>query len=148
MNWQMRVQIKALLFLIALMLASFGVGFGVWAFYLALNGQFPAETAALLTAAASIALLLVMILITLLLKRRGKSRAPSRARDDVDQLEALFRAAVDPAVTDWIKRNPAGALTLSLIAGVAVSYTGNTNTVIKDLLAVVSEAAKGKTTKP
>jgi hypothetical protein len=39
-------------------------------------------------------------------------------------------------------------LTLSLIAGVAVSYTGNTNTVIKDLLVVVSEAAKGKTTKP
>jgi hypothetical protein len=107
MNWQIRVQIKALLFLIALLFASFGIGFAIWALYLALIGQFPAETAALLTAAASTALLLVMILITLLLKRRDKRREPSSVRDDVDQLEALFRAAVDPAVTDWIKRNPA-----------------------------------------
>jgi hypothetical protein len=150
MNWKMRVQIKALVFLIALMLAlmltSLGVAFAGWAVYLALDVHFPPETAALLTASASLALLLLMILIALLLNKRNRIRAP-RERGDVDQLEDLFRAAVDPAVTSWIKKNPAGALALSLIAGVAVSYTGNTNAVIKDLLAVVSEAAKGMKTK-
>jgi hypothetical protein len=139
MNWRGRIQLNALLAFLALSFASVGIGFAAWAVYLALNVHFSADAAALLTAAIFLALLMLTLLAALILNRLHPRRAQRSEQRRIEDLEDLLQLGVDPEVPRWIKENPTAAIALSLVAGVVVSYSGSTRTLLKDLIESVAD---------
>ena len=139
MKWRGRLQLNALLVFLALLFASVGIGFTAWAVYLALSVRFSADAAALLTAAVFLALLMLTLLAAQILNRPHPRHAQRSEQDRIEDLEDLLQLGVAPEVSRWIKANPAAAIALGLVAGVVVSYSGSTRTLLKDLIERATE---------
>ncbi len=134
MNWRVRIQVHTVAYAVAVILGICAIAFAGLAGYLALSERFAPDTAALLTAAGFIVTALVVIAIARLITWYGRRRRLERRQQrSADNLEHLLQNSVDPAIADWIKRNPGSALAVTLLAGVAAGYSDTARGVFKDL---------------
>lgn len=124
MSWRRRVQMKTVAIVVAALLAVFALGFVGFALYLTLLGQYLPNIAALLTAVIFVSAAIITLLLTKLFNKVDKQQSPAANRnklpENVDEVEHLLHSVIDPALGQWVKRNPAKSVIATLVAGVVV----------------------------
>lgn len=123
MSWRRRVQMKTVAIAMASLLAVFALGFVGFALYLTLLGLYLPNIAALLTAVIFVSAAIILLLFTKLFNKVDKQQAPAAKRklpENVDEVENILHSVLDPALGQWVKRNPTKSVIATLVAGVVV----------------------------
>lgn len=123
MSWRTRVQMKTVTIVVAGLLAIFALGFVGYALYLTLLGLYLPNIAALLTAVIYVSAAIILLLATKLFYKVDKQASPPASRklpENVDEVENILHSVLDPALGQWVKRNPTKSVIATLVAGFVV----------------------------
>lgn len=144
MNWLERTRIRWLAYAIAILLLIGAVVLLGIAGHLLLAQYYPPHVAALLTASSFILIALVILGISRLITMRHTRERSRRKQEPADEIEAALAEAIDPLVSDWIRRNPGSAATIGLLAGVAAGYSEPVRRVLQDIYNRYTEISKSE----
>lgn len=131
MNWRDKIQIRTLAYTsIAVLSVCAIVFFGIAGYFVLAEYHSPAVAALLTATGFLLVALIVFISARLITRKRNKTR--SRRHQPADDLEAALAASIEPAIGDWIRRNPGSATTVGLLLGVAAGYSDSVRCVLQD----------------
>lgn len=128
---------KTVAIFMASLLAVFALGFVGFALYLTLLGLYLPNIAALLTAVIFVSIAIILLLVTKLVTKADKQALPPANRKlpaDVDEIENILHSIVDPAIGQWVKRNPIKSVIATLVAGIVVGKNEDIQSAAKSVL--------------
>lgn len=133
MNWLEKIRVRWLAYATAILLLIGAVVLLGIAGHLLLTQYYPPHLAALLMATIFVFLAVLVLVISRLVTTRHHRMTRRRRQNPPDEIETALATAMDPLVSDWIRRNPGRATAIGLLAGVAAGYSEPVRRVLQDL---------------
>lgn len=140
MNWLDKIRVRGIAYATAILLLIAAVVLLGIAGHLLLAQYYPPHLAALLMAAIFLFLAVLALVVSRMVTMRQYRLTRRRHHDPAGDIEAALAAAMDPMISDWVRRNPGRAAAVGLLAGVAAGYSEAVRRVLQDIYNRYTEA--------